>query len=90
LACGHVCSHRYIHLHRCNGDGAGRGFPCGRSPYGCGGDNGKDNSADAPWGWDDGNDLQRGLRATDPEKLVSIYFGNEGTFALAYTRNGYV
>ncbi len=57
------------------------------------GDNGKDNAANAPWGWDDGNDgsdLQRGLLATDPAKLVSIYFGNEGTFALTYVRNGYV
>lgn len=57
------------------------------------GDNGKDNAANGPWGWDDGNDgsdLPRGLLATDPAKLVSAYFANEGTFALAYTRNGYV
>jgi hypothetical protein len=56
------------------------------------GDNGQDNAANAPWGWDDGNDgsdLQRGLLATDPAKLVSIYFGGEGVFSLAYTRNGY-
>lgn len=56
------------------------------------GDNGKDNAANAPWGWDDGNDgsdLPRGLLATDPAKLVSIYFGNEGVFSLSYTRNGY-
>lgn len=56
------------------------------------GDNGKDNAANAPWGWDDGDDgsdLQRGLLATDPAKLVSIYFGNEGSFSLAYTRNAY-
>lgn len=57
------------------------------------GDDGADNSANAPWGWDDGNDggdLQRGLLATDPAKLVSIYFGNEGTFSLSYTRNAYL
>ena len=57
------------------------------------GDNGKDNAANAAWGWDDGNDgsdLQRGLLATDPAKLVAAYFGNEGSFALSYLRNGYV
>ena len=57
------------------------------------GDNGKDNAANAPWGWDDtddGSDLPRGLLATDPAKLVSIYFSNEGTFSLTYTRNGYI
>ncbi len=56
------------------------------------GDNGADNSANSPWGWDDhddGSDLQRGLLATDPAKLVSAYFGNEGTFSLSYTSNGY-
>jgi hypothetical protein len=56
------------------------------------GDNGQDNAANAPWGWDDGNDgsdLPRGLLATDPAKLVSIYFANEGAFSLAYERNGY-
>lgn len=56
------------------------------------GDNGKDNAANAPWGWDDGNDgsdLQRGLLATDPAKLVSIYFGNEGAFSRTYTSNNY-
>ncbi|MGH3658303.1 MAG: hypothetical protein ACRDUA_16740, partial [Micromonosporaceae bacterium] len=52
------------------------------------GDNGKDNSANAPWGWDDsddGSDLQRGLLATDPALLVSAYFGNEGAFSRTYT-----
>lgn len=56
------------------------------------GDNGKDNAANAPWGWDDhddGSDLPRGLLATDPAKLVSVYFGNTGHFSLAYTRNAY-
>lgn len=56
------------------------------------GDNGKDNAANAPWGWDDGNDgsdLPRGLLATDPAKLVAAYFANEGNFALTYTRNGF-
>jgi hypothetical protein len=56
------------------------------------GDNGQDNAANAPWGWDDGDDgsdLPRGLLATDPAKLVSTYFANEGTFSLTYVRNGY-
>ncbi|MFD7659976.1 hypothetical protein ACFV4N_38875, partial [Actinosynnema sp. NPDC059797] len=54
------------------------------------GDNGKDNAANTAWGWDDGNDggdLQRGLLATDPAYLVSVYFANRGEFSLAYTRN---
>jgi hypothetical protein len=57
------------------------------------GSDGQDNAANAPWGWDDhndGSDLPRGLLATDPAKLVSIYFANEGTFSLTYTRNGYL
>lgn len=56
------------------------------------GDNGKDNAANSAWGWDDGNDgddLQRGLLATDPAKLVAAYFDGTGTFATTYTRNGY-
>jgi hypothetical protein len=56
------------------------------------GDNGKDNAANSAWGWDDGDDgsdLQRGLLATDPARLVSVYFGNRGTFSLTYTRNSY-
>jgi hypothetical protein len=56
------------------------------------GDNGADNSANAPWGWDDqddGGDLPRGLLATDPALLVSVYFANEGAFSLNYVRNGY-
>lgn len=56
------------------------------------GDNGKDNAANAAWGWDDGNDgsdVQRGLLATDPAYLVSVYFANRGSFSLTYTRNAY-
>jgi hypothetical protein len=56
------------------------------------GDNGKDNAANAPWGWDDqddGADLQRGALATDPAYLVSVYFANRGSFSLTYTRNAY-
>jgi hypothetical protein len=56
------------------------------------GDNGADNSANAPWGWDDqndGGDVPRGMLATDPAYLVSVYFANRGSFSLTYTRNGY-
>jgi hypothetical protein len=56
------------------------------------GDNGQDNAANAPWGWDDhddGSDLPRGLLATDPATLVAAYFGNKGSFSTAYLRNGY-
>ncbi|MFI9812755.1 hypothetical protein [Saccharothrix variisporea] len=56
------------------------------------GDNGKDNAANTAWGWDDGNDgsdVPRGLLATDPAYLVSVYFANRGTFSLTYTRNAY-
>jgi hypothetical protein len=56
------------------------------------GDDGQDNAANAPWGWDDhddGSDLPRGLLATDPARLVAAYFNGEGTFSLTYTRNGY-
>ncbi|HEV2784237.1 MAG TPA: hypothetical protein VGX25_33035 [Actinophytocola sp.] len=56
------------------------------------GDNGADNAANSPWGWDDqndGGDIPRGLLATDPAYLVSTYFANEGSFSLTYTRNAY-
>lgn len=56
------------------------------------GDNGKDNAANTPWGWDDhddGGDLPRGMLATDPAYLVSVYFAGEGNFSLTYTRNAY-
>ncbi|MBB5959381.1 hypothetical protein FHS29_006002 [Saccharothrix tamanrassetensis] len=56
------------------------------------GDNGKNNAANTAWGWDDGNDgsdLPRGLPATDPAHLVSVYFANRGEFSLTYTRNAY-
>ncbi|WP_018684586.1 hypothetical protein [Actinokineospora enzanensis] len=54
------------------------------------GDNGKDNAANAPWGWDDGNDggdIPRGYLATDPAYLVGQYFGGKGSFATTYTGN---
>jgi hypothetical protein len=56
------------------------------------GDDGKDNSAHAPWAWDDsndGDDLPAGAIATDPAYPVSKYFGNTGDLALDYIRNPY-
>ncbi len=48
------------------------------------------NSANAPWGWDDGNDLPaRGEIATDPAKLAAEYFTVPGTLSRTYTYNPY-
>ncbi|MDI1461544.1 hypothetical protein QEZ54_11225 [Catellatospora sp. KI3] len=58
---------------------------CGSGTFGCG-----TNSANAPWGWDDGNDLPgRGELATNPAKLSAEYFTIPGTFSRTYTSNGY-
>jgi hypothetical protein len=47
-------------------------------------------SANAPWAWDDGNDVPgRGELATDPAKLVNSYFKNLGTFDFNYIKNKY-
>ena len=46
--------------------------------------------ANAPWAWDDGNDVPgRGELATDPAKLVNSYFKNLGSFDLKYVDNQY-
>ncbi|MBC8084303.1 MAG: hypothetical protein H7Z21_13950 [Hymenobacter sp.] len=46
--------------------------------------------ANAPWAWDDGNDVPgRGELATDPAKLVNSYFKNLGAFDLNYIDNKY-
>lgn len=86
-------AYRLVDVFAASGLWARRADPATYASFGTfRGDNGKDNAANAPWGWDDGNDgsdLQRGLLATDPAKLVSIYFGGEGAFSLVYTRNGY-
>ncbi|MGX6602985.1 hypothetical protein ACWKSP_12725 [Micromonosporaceae bacterium Da 78-11] len=58
---------------------------CGVGTYQC-----STNSANAPWGWDDGNDAAaRGEIATDPAKLSADYFTIPGTPARAYTDNPY-
>jgi len=47
------------------------------------------NSANAPWGWDDGNDgpVLRGEIATDPAKLAAHYFSPSSRFSQTYTFN---
>ncbi|MFC7241425.1 hypothetical protein ACFQO7_02915 [Catellatospora aurea] len=58
---------------------------CGAGTYDC-----TTNSANAPWGWDDGNDLPgRGQLATDPAKLAVEYFTIPGTLSRTYTSNPY-
>ncbi|AGL18143.1 hypothetical protein [Actinoplanes sp. N902-109] len=58
---------------------------CGVGTFACG-----TNSANAPWGWDDGNDLPgRGEIATDPAKLSAEYFTVPGTLSRTYTYNPY-
>jgi hypothetical protein len=58
---------------------------CGSGTFGC-----SANSANAPWGWDDGNDLPgRGEIASDPAKLSTEYFTIPGGVSRAYTYNPY-
>ena len=48
------------------------------------------NSANAPWGWDDGNDLPgRGQIASDPAKLSTEYFTIPGGVSRTYSYNPY-
>lgn len=59
---------------------------CGAGTYSCG-----TNSANAPWGWDDGNDVPaRGEIATDPAKLAASYFRAPGTLDRGYVYNPYL
>lgn len=50
------------------------------------------NSANTPWGWDDGNDgaSYRGEFALDPAHLFSFYFGNTGNFSQQYLYHPYL
>ena len=58
---------------------------CGRGTFDCG-----INSANAPWGWDDGNDLPaRGELAADPAKLMTEYFAIPGGVSRTYGYNPY-
>lgn len=48
------------------------------------------NSANAPWGWDDGDDLPgRGQLASDPAKVSVEYFTIPGGLSRTYTYNPY-
>lgn len=60
---------------------------CGAGLKSCG-----TNSANAPWGWDDGNDgaSYRGAFALDPAHLFSHYFANTGNFSQQYLYNPYL
>jgi len=72
----------YANLGTFAGDTSGG---CGVGTYSCG-----TNSANAPWGWDDGDDLPgRGEIATDPAKLSAEYFTVPGELARAYAYNPY-
>ncbi|GLY00023.1 MULTISPECIES: hypothetical protein [Actinoplanes] len=58
---------------------------CGQGTWSCGTD-----SANAPWGWDDGDDtIARGEIATDPAALSAAYFTVPGTLSRSYTYNPY-
>ncbi|MGK5740321.1 hypothetical protein [Micromonospora sp. URMC 103] len=58
---------------------------CGSGTWSC-----STNSANAPWGWDDGNDLPaRGEIASDPAKLSTEYFTIPGGASRTYTVNPY-
>ena len=58
------------------------------------------NAANAPWGWDDvgdkvivqigkGDNIAKGIIATNPAKLVKHYFANLGGFSMKYIHNPY-
>lgn len=58
---------------------------CGSGTWDC-----TTNSANAPWGWDDGDDLPgRGQLASDPAKLSVEYFTIPGGVSRTYTYNPY-
>ncbi|MFC6014799.1 hypothetical protein ACFP2T_01110 [Plantactinospora solaniradicis] len=58
---------------------------CGVGTFDC-----STNSANAPWGWDDADDLPgRGEIATDPAKLSAEYFTIPGSPSRTYSYNPY-
>jgi hypothetical protein len=72
----------FVNLGTFAGDDSG---DCGVGTWDC-----TTNSANAPWGWDDGNDgPARGEIATDPAKLSAEYFTVPGNFSRTYTYNPY-
>ncbi|MFY1633265.1 hypothetical protein ACN27F_08275 [Solwaraspora sp. WMMB335] len=72
----------FAHLGTFAGDTSG---DCGRGTWAC-----STNSANAPWGWDDRDDLPgRGEIAIDPAKLSVEYFTVPGELSRSYTYNPY-
>ncbi|RZU50188.1 hypothetical protein EV385_1953 [Krasilnikovia cinnamomea] len=72
----------FVHLGTFAGDDSG---DCGAGTWDC-----TTDSANAPWGWDDGDDtVGRGEIATDPAKLSAEYFTVPGGLSRAYTYNPY-
>ncbi|GAB3938406.1 hypothetical protein [Micromonospora vulcania] len=58
---------------------------CGSGTWSC-----STNSANAPWGWDDGNDVPaRGELASDPAKVAAEYFTIPSGLSRTYTYNPY-
>ncbi|RPF21413.1 hypothetical protein EDD34_2040 [Myceligenerans xiligouense] len=58
---------------------------CGDWAIGC-----STNAANAPWGWDDGDDVPgRGELATDPARVMAEYFTIPGDFSRTYVSNRY-
>ena len=58
---------------------------CGAGPMSC-----SSNSANAPWGWDDHDDVPgRGAMATDPAGLVTEYFTIPEEVSFDYSYNPY-
>ncbi|GGM67841.1 hypothetical protein ACFFX1_46720 [Dactylosporangium sucinum] len=68
------------------GDDAGSGSDaCGSGTWDC-----TTNSANAPWGWDDADDVPgRGELATDPARVAAAYFTVPGALARTYEVNHY-
>jgi hypothetical protein len=66
------------------GDSSG---DCGSGLKSCG-----SNSANAPWGWDDGDDgaSYRGEFALDPARLFDHYFDGLGNFSQQYLNNPFL
>jgi hypothetical protein len=72
----------FVNLGTFAGDDSG---DCGVGTWDC-----TTDSANAPWGWDDGNDMPaRGEIATDPAKLSAEYFTVPGGLSHTYTYNPY-
>ena len=84
--------YKLVNIFAPNGLWDHRNDPLTFSSWGSFNGNNGTGGANAPWGWGDQNDsslLTGGEMATDPAELISIYFGNRGSFSTVYTRNPY-